>query len=101
MRQIDFKEPIGDSKNGIRNWSGVLKLQRPLFTNDDAMTHQILYYDKEREHEGFIPLDEFPTRKAKNYFMKHIFHGEPKTYWLVHIIEGIWHFDEEVEPYDW
>lgn len=98
-KYIIFDKPMG--KGGVANWSGVLKLQRPLNIKLKDYTYELLYYDKDREHEGLYPLALIPTLKDRKYVFEHLFHGKPKAYWLVHVKDGVWHFATEVENCNW
>lgn len=99
MEEYLFKKPIGEG--GVRNWQGVLKFQRPIGVKLRDYSYELLYYDKDREHEGFFPLGEFPKVKDRKRIFNHIFHGEFKTYWLVRIEDGIWDLVHEVEEPNW
>lgn len=99
MKKIMFDKAVGNG--GIRNWSGVLKFQRPLNIVRENFDYELLYYDKDREHQGLYPLGLIPKIKDRKYVFNHIFHGEAKTYWLVHIKDGVWNFASEVDDCNW
>lgn len=87
--------------NLTANWSGVLKLQKPFGADNKTCDYDILYYDKDREHEGILNLGEFyPSARMRRKLDKQIFHGEYRTFWMVHIKDGFWNLSEEVEGWD-